>query len=244
MRFRSLLLISFLATCGSALGIPLVQYNFTGNTSWNQWDARFRDPSVVAEGLTATRINRPDKTGTFDFGHFIQPGVGGLGDRYLASWGWYPGGKFYDFSVSVGSGYVLDLDSISFLASTNLPAGNSMSLSISYADNAAFAGAISMGSFNVFSTLPITNPFVSFTASNNSITNGTGTYFFRIANTAPAIRSAISYGLYLDSISLNGRISAPAVPDNSVVAWLLLPALGGLAALGRRGRHAGVSAIG
>lgn len=221
MRFPALLLTSLTLAMGlTASAVPLVEYNFTGEV-WDQTDPRYSDPSEVATGLAATRLVRSAYT---DFVAHQVPSGGSATDRHLASWRWFPGGQYFEFSVTVDPGFILQLDSISFQATTNLPAGEFMALSVAYADNAAFSDPMTMGSFNI----PNSGSYVNYSASNNPIVGGTGTYTFRIHNAAPSIASAISYGLYMDSLHLNGSLAAAPVPDGGSLALLTGAALVGL----------------
>ncbi|MDB5330744.1 MAG: hypothetical protein JWP03_1895 [Phycisphaerales bacterium] len=110
------------------------------------------------------------------------------------------------------------MDSLSFDTTTNITGGGgSMFPVVEYSNSADFSNFATLGSFTVNG--PNTTWYTE-VAGDAPITDGTGTYYFRLYNSTNA---SGSYSWNLDNVSLNGFVIAPT-PEPVSLSVLVLAA--------------------
>jgi autotransporter-associated beta strand protein len=200
---------------GAALAraqVVTVGYQFTNDTF---------NPTTQASNLTASAFSYvnanpgypPDNNPPF----IVQGGTLPDDPPYFVAQGdWFPAENgmnedYYQFNVSVGLGYNLNVSSFSFLANSRQQVP--FLTQIAYATNANFSNPTNFDANPIsISTAESWNPY---TASDAPILEGTGTYYFRVYNELdPSGNGTISDLLNMGNFALNGSVQAATAPTN------------------------------
>jgi autotransporter-associated beta strand protein len=190
----------------------IYEYQFTSATF---------NPTTVTTNLVGSPfsyVNANPSQPPFSEPPFIVNGGIDPGDPpfYVAQGDWYPAEDgfnedYYSFQVSVAPGSVLNASSFSYYVNSRQAV--LFDSQIEYATNSSFTSptAFDTAPFQI----PASNVWNTFTASDAPISNGTGTYYFRIYNQVdPNGTGTISDLLNMGNILLTGSVVTDPNPTN------------------------------
>jgi autotransporter-associated beta strand protein len=204
------------AMVSPARGTVIDEYQFT-----NQSTGGAHPPTTLAANLTGssfTYVNANPSQPPLNNPPFIVQG-GTLPDDppyFIGQGDWFPHAQisddnYYTFSVTPNPGFAINVDSFSFLANSRQMV--TFLTQVQYSTSPSFSNPVS------FDTTPFTIPtqqvWNTFTASDAPITQGTGTYYFRIyAGIDPNGNGTISDLINMGNITLNGSLGPAPGPTS------------------------------
>jgi len=212
-RQARLLTLAATAVLGAGLAEAqsvVVGYQFTSETL---------NPTTLASNLTASSFGyvntNPGDPPYNDPPFIVQGGI--LPDDppyYIAQADWFTNQdgtniNYYDFSVNIAPGYALTLSSFSFEANSRQQVP--FLTQIEYSTNAAFTNPVDFDNNQI--NISTAEDWNTYSASDNPILLGTGTYYFRIYNELdPSGDGSISDLLNMSDIDLNGAVQPAGTP--------------------------------